>query len=200
MIEDEINYRTLREIQQMEKNSPVLTELKPDFYLVLSQYLEELSKRLQNEPSSQKQTLLREEIQNTQKIAINIYEQREKKILLAAISKARGGSPDIKNMINIEKNLFDSIMSTLKTSRSQFLKKESNEKNKKEPKEEPVKLENNKEKSSNTKPIIRVIEDIPEFIGTDGKKYTLRKNDLLTIPNDMCDMLYNRGVVKKINN
>ena len=132
MEEDEINYRILRKIQQMEKNSPILTEIKSNFYLDLSKYLENLKNRLQDETTSQKQTLLKEEIHNTQKIAENIYEQREKKILFAAISKARGGNPDLKNMINIEKNLFDSVLNIMITSRKQFLKKDSIENKKTE--------------------------------------------------------------------
>ena len=71
MEEDEINYRTLRKIQQLEKNSSVLTQIKPDFYNRLSEYLKELNGRLDNESSSQKQMLIREEIQNTKKIAVN---------------------------------------------------------------------------------------------------------------------------------
>ena len=199
MEEDEINYRTLRKIQQTEKNSPILTEIKSDFYLDLSEYLENLKNRLRDETSSQKQTLLKEEILNTQKIAENIYEQREKKILVAAISKARGGNPDLKNMINIEKNLFDSVLNIMIASRKQFLKKESIEKKKIEPKEEPHKPKKSEEKQKNLNPIIRVIEDMPEFIGTNEKKYNLRKNDILSLPEDMHDMLCKRGAVKKIN-
>ncbi len=90
MEEEEISYKTLRKIQQMEKNSPVLTELKTIFYSELLEYIENLNNRLERETSSQKKMLLKDEIQNTKKIAANIYEQREKKILLAAISKARG--------------------------------------------------------------------------------------------------------------
>ena len=200
MEEDDINYRTLRQIQQTEKNSPLLTDLKTDFYLDLLKYLEELKNRLKNEPSSQKQTLLKDEIQNTQKIAINIYELREKKILLAAISKARGGEPDIKNMTNIEKNLFNSILNVLKKTRDEFLKKESTEKkNNTETKKEPKKPEKNDVTKKNKNPIVIVTENVPEFIGTNEKKYNLRKNDVLSLPEDMCDMLSRREVVKKID-
>jgi len=199
MEEDEINYRLLRKVQQMEKSSPILTEIKSDFYFDLSEYLESLKNRLQNETSSQKQTLLKEEIQNTQKIAENIYEQREKKILVAAISKARGGNPDLTNMINIEKNLFESVLNIMITSRKQFLKKESIENKKTEPSKEPIKPKKSEEKQKNLNPIVRVTEDVPEFIGTNEKKYNLRKNDILSLPKDMHDMLCKRGVVKKIN-
>jgi hypothetical protein len=85
------------------------------------------------------------------------------------------------------------------TSRKQFLKKESIEKKKIEPKEEPPRSKKSEEKQKNSNPIIRVTQDMPEFIGTNEKKYNLRKNDILSLPKDMHDMLCKRGVVKKIN-
>ena len=200
-MEEEINYRTLRKIQEMEKNSPVLTELKSDFYNAISEYIENLKNRFESETSSHKKALLNEEIQNTKKIAFNIYEQREKKILLATASKVRGGNPDLKNLINIEKDLFDSILNFMLKSREKILeiedkKKESNDKMTVEPKKED-KVE---EKQGNYNPIVLVTQDIPEFIGTDEKKYNLRNNDVLSLPEDMSDMLLKRGVVKKIKN
>jgi DNA replication initiation complex subunit (GINS family) len=181
MEKEEINYRTLRKIQQMEKNSPALTELKTGFYNDLAEYLENLNNRLKEETSSQKQILLKDEIQNTKKIAKNIYEQREKKILLAAISKARGGNPDLKNMENIEKNLYEPVLNIMLKSRKTFLEKENveNEPNEPEP-VEPKNEEKKEEKQENSNPSVRVTEDVPEFIGTDEKKYNLRKNDAIS--------------------
>lgn len=199
MQEDEINYRTLRKIQQMEKNSPALTELKTGFYNDLSEYLDNLNNRLKEETSSQKQMLLKDEIENTKKIAASIYEQREKKILLAAISKARGGNPDLKNMENIERNLFEPVLNLMLKSRKNFLEKDNfeNESNETEP-IEPKCGDKKEEKKENSNPVVRVNEDVPEFIGTDEKKYNLRKNDAISLPEDMADMLSKRGVVEKL--
>jgi DNA replication factor GINS len=196
---DGINYRNLRKIQEMEKNSPVLTEIENNFYVELKKYMENLDNRLKGESSAQKQTLLKDEVLNTKKISKNIYEQREKKILLAAVSKARGGNPDLKNMIEIEKNLFNSILNLMEKSRKDLFEEDLGEDipvepKKNETKEEPKPALN----ESNNNPIIRVIEDIPEFIGTNEKKYNLRKNDILSIPQDMSEMLSKRGVVEKI--
>ncbi len=200
MDEDEINYRILRKIQELEKNSPILTSIDNSFYINLKKYLDILDNRLKDESSSQKETLLKDEISNTKKIAKNIYEQREKKILLAAVTKARGGSPDLKNMIEIEKNFFSSILNLIERSRKHLLEEDLGEnkpveQKKNETKEEVPKPVSNQ---SNTNPIIRVKEDIPEFVGTNEKKYNLRKNDILSIPKDMSDMLSTRGVVDKI--
>lgn len=198
MKEDEINYRTLRKIQQMEKNSPVLTELKPDFYNVLLEFLKNLDNRLDRETTTQKQILLKDEIQNTKKIATNIYEQREKKILLAAISKARGGNPDLKNMIDVEKNLFDPVLNLMLDSRKKTIEIKTKENKSNNTKTVESEEEKTEEKQENSNQIVRVTQDIPEFIGTDEKKYNLRNNDVVSLPEDMSDMLSKRGVVEKI--
>jgi DNA replication factor GINS len=200
MDEDEINYRVLRKIQEMEKNSPVLNTIENSFYIELKKYLDNLDKRLKDESSSQKQTLLKDEILNTKKITRSIYEQREKKILLAAVTKVRGGNPDLKNMIEIEKNLFNSILTLMEYSRKQFLEEGSKEDKSIEPEKNETKEEDPKPglNQRNTNPIVRVKEDIPEFIGTNEKKYNLRKNDILSLPEDMSDMLSKRGVAEKI--
>ena len=182
----------------MEKNSPVLTELKPDFYNVLLEYLKNLDNRLDRETTTQKQILLKDEIQNTKKIATNIYEQREKKILLAAISKARGGNPDLKNMIDVEKNLFDPVLNLMLDSRKKIIEIKTKENKSNDTKTVEPEEEKTEEKQENSNPIVRVTQDIPEFIGTDEKKYNLRNNDVVSLPEDMSDMLSKRGVVEKI--
>lgn len=202
MVDEEINYGTLRKIQQLEKNSPVLIDLPVGFYKEVSEYLEGLNKRLGEEQSSQKQTLLKDEISNTERIAVNIYEQRERKVLLAAVSKARGGNPDLKNMLDVEESLYNSVLNVMRESRKTFLKnKKVEKKNDKleiieSEKEEKKQLQKPRLEDSNS--IVRVTQTIPEFIGTNTKKYNLREGDVLSLPEDMCNMLSKKGVVKKL--
>ena len=58
-----------------------------------------------------------EEVQKVKMIATQIYLLREKKIILAALSKIRGGKPDLRNILDEEKNLFDSTLDMLMKSR-----------------------------------------------------------------------------------
>jgi len=202
MVDEEINYGTLRKIQQLEKNSPVLIDLPVGFYKEVSEYLEGLNKRLGEEQSSQKQTLLKDEISNTERIAVNIYEQRERKVLLAAVSKARGGNPDLKNMLDVEESLYNSVLNVMRESRKTFLKNKKVEK--KDDKLEVIESENEGKKQlqkprlEDSNSILRVTQTIPEFIGTNTKKYNLREGDVLSLPEDMCNMLSKKGVVKKL--
>ena len=218
---EEINYKTLRRIQQSERQSPTLTHIDPFFYKELSRYLQKLQTRLDQETIPQKQMLLHEELQNIKKIAQNIYEHREKKIILAAISKARGGSPALKNMVKEEKTFFTKILELIfdardvifeqKTDNIKTQKKheEIQEKSepviKKEESETSISSEKKQETESlekptkNTNPIIRIVKEIPQFVGTDTKTYQIRKGDILSIPPDMAKMLEKRHVAQKLN-
>ena len=201
MEEEEINYKFLRKIQEMEKKSPVLTDLTQNFYNDLSEFLKSLNNRLENEKSPQKTTLLKDEIQNISKIALNIYELREKKILLATVSKVRGGNPELKNLTDEEKNLFNTVLTSMRNTRVKILK--NKEKNNEKTinnldEEKPEEIKEPIEKNENNNPIVRVTQNIPEFIGTDKNKYNLRKDDVLSLPKDMSEMLLKRGAIEKI--
>ena len=194
MDQDDINYKTLRKIQQQEKTSPLLTKIDRNFYTKFSEYLTNLQRIAENEENSQKIKLFDDEIQNTKKIGFNIYELREKKIVQAALSKVRGGKPDLTNLLEIEKKLFDSLVEQVIVSRGEIL--EQKVEKKRDTKSKPETVE--KEKEPNTNAIVRVVQDTPEFVGTDMKTYSLRKDDILTLPDEMSGPLLKRDVVKQI--
>ena len=63
---------------------------------------------------------------------------------------------------------------------------------------EPREENEEDEKQENTNPIVQVTQNIPEFIGTDTKKYNLRKGDVISMPQDMSNALSKRGAVQEI--
>lgn len=190
---DEISYKNLRKIQQLEKTSPLISKIDINFYKELSNYLISLKDAIKQEGNSEKVRLFQEEINNTEKIAFSIYEFREKKIVQAALSKARGGKPDLKNALEVEKNLFDRIVKIINENREIILMQKQNSK---KDKNSELKLSNKEEKNNNH--IVRVLENIPEFVGTDMKTYNLRKDDVLTVSEEMLNPLMKRDVVKEI--
>lgn len=190
---EEISYKNLRKIQQLEKTSPLISKINKNFYIELSNYLEKLKDEIKQEKNSDKIRLFQEEITNTEKIAFSILEFREKKIVQAALSKVRGGKPDLKNALEIENKLFNRIIEVINENREKTLMQKQNSKN-------DVNFEskeNNKEEKNNNH-IVRVLENIPEFVGTDMKTYNLRKDDVLTITEEMLNPLVKREVVKEI--
>ena len=109
---DETAYETVRKIQLMEEKSPLLTKIEQDFYSQLAEY----QKNPDNIPEK--------EIQTIKRIFTDIRELRETKIMKAALSKARGGKPDLKNMLDEEKKLFDSTLDVLMQTRIKLFGKD----------------------------------------------------------------------------
>ncbi len=194
---DEFNYKTLRKIQQIEEKTPALSKINPELYINFSDYIKILNLRFKNEINEQRKIILKNEINNTKKIIKNIYEQREKKILIAIMTKVRGGEPNLKNLVNTEKILFESILEIVIRQRQQIMDKKVIKNDLVNDNETNIKKVEKKVKNENNK-IFLVRDNIPEFIGTDARKYNLRKDDLITIPKNTSELLLNKRVIKEI--
>ena len=196
MTNDEISYKILRHIQQTEQQSPTLTKIQHDFYTKLQTYLQELKDIVTQEQDPKKKKLYEDEQKNTAKIGHSIYELREKKIVQAALSKVRGAQPDLNNLLDQEKTLYQTLVDTITTHRTHIQQPNT------KPPEPTTKSTNNKPKppeekppnKTNTNPILRITNDIPCFVGTDMHTYHLRKNDVISLPTDMAEILQKRKV------
>jgi len=193
---EEINYKTLRRIQQAEQTASGLTKIEVNFYRDVAAYVKNLEQSIETEKNPLKLKLFSDEISNTKKIISSIYELREKKIVHTALSTVRSGTPDLKNFLEVEKRLFDSLVKQISSSRQEVFEGH---------KEHPptTSLPSQPEEPSpvrepNTNPVVRVIEDTPEFVGTDEKTYALRKEDVLSLPNETAGPLLKKGVVKQV--
>jgi DNA replication factor GINS len=193
---DEINYKTLRRIQQQEQTLPSLTKITNDFYQQLNNYTNNLENLVNKEDNAQKNKLYHEEIQNTKKLANSIYEQREKKIVQAAHSTVRGAKPDLKNLIETEKKLYDTLVQTITDARKQIFEEKQPSLH---PSSIPALHEEKPPQISNTNSIIRIVEDIPEFMGTDMRTYSLKKDDIISVPTDISTLLIKRDVAHQLH-
>ena len=109
---DDTPYRTLRKTQLSEEKVPLLTKIDKFFYSQLAEY--------QKNPDD----LSERENQDIERIISSVYGIREKKIVQAALSKIRGGKPDLNNMLDEERKLFDSVIDSLLQSRKNFVIKD----------------------------------------------------------------------------
>ena len=192
---EEINYKTLRKLQQVEQTASVLTKINTNFYQELSTYIKNLERSVELEKNPQKLKLFTDETQNTKKIANSIYELREKKIVQAALATVRGATPDLTNFLEIEKKLYRSLVEQIMVSRKEIFEKPTDPPTSTPPASLPP---TQMKQDSNTHPIVRVLEDTPTFIGTDGNTYLLRKEDVLSMPSEMTEPLLKKKVVKQV--
>lgn len=200
MTDNELSYKILRHIQQTEQQSPTLTKIQHDFYKQLKMYLQELQDIVTKEPDTKKQALYKDELNNTTKIGQHIYELREKKIVQAALSTVRGAEPNLEYLLTDEQTLYQTLIDIITKNRTYILNPSNNtkhEKQKTEIKNQPEKTEK-QNSTTNNNPIIRITNDIHCFVGTDMLTYHLRKNDVLSISQDMAKTLEKRKVATLI--
>jgi len=193
---EEISYKTLRRLQQGEQTSSVLTKINVNFYQDLSSYIKTIEQSVESEKNPLKLKLFAEEAQNTKKIANSIYELREKKIVQAALATARGAAPDLRNLLDIEKKLYNTLVEQIAFSRREIFEEPIDGHSKTHPASQPV--VDQPKCNPNTNPIVRVLADTPEFIGTDEKTYLLCKEDVLSLPREMTEPLLKKEVVKQV--
>ena len=193
---EEISYKTLRRIQQAEQTASGLTKIDATFYRDVATYVKTIEQSIETEKNPLKLKLFSDEISNTKKIISNIYELREKKIVHTALSTVRSGTPDLKNFLEVEKRLFDSLVEQIRSSRQEVFEGHKEHSPNTNPPSQPAELSPARE--PNTNPVVRVIEDTPEFVGTDEKTYALRKEDVLSLPSETAGPLLKKGVVKQV--
>ncbi len=174
-----MNYSKLRNIEQKEKTSPFLTDVGLDFYKEAAQYIKELEEKIEEEklknPASKKLVLLTDELRNTKRIWENIFERREKKIILLALAAIRGGKTMPENLTREEKIFYESLLNLLKENRKRIFESHYKE-----------------------YLIIRILKDIPQFVGSDMKKYSLKKEDVISLPAEVANILIKRGAAEEI--
>jgi DNA replication initiation complex subunit (GINS family) len=127
--------------------------------------------------------LLINEIKNTKRLTQGIYERREKKIVQGALAAVRGGTPQLKYLTELEKQFYEKLLGTLQEGRRMIIKE---------------KHQNKATTKEDTHIMVRILQDIPQFVGQNMKKYTLQEEDVITLPLDIAKILIERGVAEKI--
>lgn len=175
-----LGYSKLRNIEQNEKASSKLTDVGADFYQQAGIYIQELEEKIEEEriknPSSRKITLLSDELRNARRVLNNIFERREKKIVLNALMAARSGDKSMENLTREEKIFYERLVELL----------EENRKNIFETKKRDV-------------VVLRILKNIPQFVDSNMNKYTLKKEDIISLPSDVAKILIERKAAEEIN-
>jgi len=171
--EETITFEFIREVQRSEQRSEQLTKLPDGFFDKVKSYLEQKKKL------SKKKGIDLLEIKNLERLIEDIYNRRESKIVTQAIVSVRTGiTPS--NMTEREQELFESIVKILKKNRSfleEFIEKDKYSRVEKEEKIEVV-----------------LLEDVPEFVGIDLKKYgPYNKGDKVKLPEENAQLLIKAG-------
>ena len=206
-----ITFETLFDILRKEKSSNELQKLDANFFRDVLDYFRD-KKSLMNtaNPSSmfsfEEQQRTQQQLQNAQRLLRDIYEWREKKIMLMARDSSRSKNLLVNRgaMLDDEKRLFDDILLTLNRYRNDVLYRLISAKSDdfQEPKD--LKKESSNIGLSESKKHemvkIRLREDVSEFIGPNMETLgPYNAGDVVELPNIIAGILVNRSQAEKID-
>lgn len=200
-MEDEaLTFSDLRKIQKKEKRQEQLTELDDNFLLKVSQYLD------------RKKDVDDREYKNAKRVLDKIIGLRQEKIVKKAKISVKSNVKSSKlNLLPREKELFRDIkerFNTYSDSIEEVVKKKAddlqvpNTETEKEPVEtEETAEQSNEESVEDGYEKVRIVSNVPEFMGTDLESYgPFEEGEKTELPEENADILVNRGSAEKVEN
>ena len=166
MAEEIITYEVLYDVLRRERIVHELQKLDGNFFNDINKYIKE-KKAILEDLKTKASIFAKKEIEKTEKelmnikkIATEIYEKRESKIMQLALSSAiTNKNQDNGNLLPEERLIFENLIKFLKESRSELLT------NLLEDKPKVIKSEQESIKT------VRILQPIPKFMGDDLNEY-----------------------------
>lgn len=220
--EEEVNFERVTKVYREESGKKTLVTLEADFYDKLAAYVARLdasaNAESQKNPNAPKALLLQDELRKVRKRRDQIFTYRERKLALLASSRASGADVEVPNLPTQEHVLFEGMVALLKASRADAFGASSAAKESpapapegSTPKPTPAAKESDRmrivraedTKRTAVRPslkdhvLVHVLEDLPPFAGIDTT-YRLKKEDVITLPKTIAEILVNRGKARII--
>lgn len=188
---------SLGELLRKERSSPYLQEVDKDFYKDLKRVIIELE---------EKYPPFTRERENLKKLVDGIYYNREKKIVLSAISFSRTDEElYLDNSTKEEEEFLRDLVSLLKERRDDLLGggkeaakplKKKGEAVKKVPEKKAE-----KETQRDERMVLRILEELPPIVGIDGKTYgPFQPEDIVALPERNARIFLKHGYGEAIQN
>jgi len=201
-----ITYETLYELLRREKLRPELQKLEDSFFEDIVKYLKEKQVILESQKakdsvfSQLEIEKTKRQIDNILKIIKEIYEKRENKIVNLALMSSRAELENkTPSMLREEKELYKNLLSILLKSRKDILKNILESKLPLiEKTDKPKELKSLQEPENSIK-LIRFLQEIPQFVGTDLNTYgPFDKEDMANLPFEIADLLIKKEKAEEI--
>ena len=196
----------LRQTQADERRSEKLQELSDTFYEDAAGYIESLREKrdARDDPYSDEARRLNDELDSARQVTEAIYERRVGKVVKMASLAANGHPTSEDRMTREEREMFESIVSEIRASQERIeetledaLKNgetvpESEDESRQDTDDEAAKVtgrgedepEPEQKSEADGYTTVRVVESLPEFVGTDGREYSLGQEDVARIPEE----------------
>jgi DNA replication factor GINS len=198
----------LWEILYKERNTASLQELPGNFYEEVRQYFERLMAE-RSDADEKRGEFLEDEIRNARTKVEDIIRRRIGKIVKLASSGMKAAP---KGMLEEEERIFEGVKNQVEEGKERLFalmlgEQESESEGrrgergaKEEPSEQILKTGKRLPAGNRDEElqILRILEDIPTFMGIDGRIYRVKKEDVIMVPKTNAEILCKRGVAVRI--
>lgn len=172
-----ITYNDIYTILRNEKYNELLQKLPNNFLFLVREYFEDKEKIIKKHGDSFDEAIskLKKQLENAKSLINELFLIRQKKILnLAILAKISGVTKsDIQNMLDEEKELFESTLNKLKETEKLIKRKLSG-----------------KKKNLKKNLLVRFKQAVPPFLDEEGNKLgPFEKGDIVSLPKEIVRIL-----------
>ncbi|PJA19213.1 MAG: hypothetical protein COX63_01710 [Candidatus Diapherotrites archaeon CG_4_10_14_0_2_um_filter_31_5] len=181
----ELDYDEIRKIYRLEKNTSKLVEVKEDFFDSLSEFILQEKQSYFNSMKDLDFAKTRS-FTNLKKMVEEILSLRQKKILSKALIASKTAEENNELMAEEEKKMFIQLLKILNSYNTLV---------------DSVFIGKTKEKETGLNKVsVKVLSDVPSFIGTDMKEYgPFKKNETVELPPKIAKLFISRKIGEKID-
>ena len=201
----------------MERESDRLQPMDDTFYGQAALYVKKLDQARKEAADYKEAGMIDDEIKNARILIEGVFDRRMSKIIQYAAIYAAGTRLSVEGLTAAEKSVFDGLVAALERGRAEILlpalevsPRASLAKNILggiTTKEQPI--ENSAASSRDAGGIVdadaevmtvKVLKDIPRFVGVDGRQYQLSGDDVVVLPKANALVLCNKNIAIPLQN
>ncbi len=196
---EELNILYTKERESVDK----LEEIGDSFYDDVAEYIQRLDSEMKSASNYKEVEMLMDELKTARIVLEGIFEIRRRKITEYASVNVSGSRMDIKGLTSKEKPMYDTIMSALERGRSEILipileatyrhNPAKNILGETTTKEKPIENTVSNSPAGEDLMMVKVLKDIPRFVGVDGRQYQLSSEDVVVLPKANALVLCNKN-------
>lgn len=217
-----ITYETIFELLRREKNRDELQKLSETFYADVVSYLSEKSRVFSPQAGDMFSDGEREktvkQVLNVKRMITELFERREKKIIILALNKVRTASSitDSASMLGEEKMFFNRMVAQFSEYRNEVLQRVLGEKQithihtamqferprvEEERRDESPRQEDKEApKQARKTKMIRILAQVPKFMGKELEVYgPFNTDDMANLPAEIAEVLIRKGRAEEIH-
>ncbi len=184
----------LWEVLYKERNTASLQELPERFCEDVRRYISRLEAE-KAEADDTRRSFVEDEIRNARMKVEDIMRRRIGKIIKLASS---GMDAPSRGMLPEEREIFQAVKRQVEEGKAKIFASifGGSQSAKSEP-EAGVSEEDEPGEEDNKYELVRILDNIPAFVGTDGRVYKVGKEDVIMLPRTNAEVLCNRGVAMR---